>query len=307
MAMIQGIDGSALLQAFRAGREDRYANDKRRREMEDEEAERARKEQFSGLVGQLFGGQRPSGVAEQYGAQPEAQPQTFGEAFNPETMGAISRGENPDAPTNIPEMPTEAPRRTPNPEVLAQLVALDPETGSKIVTALKSMQDMDLESAEQRNSYMGATARWLRKFPAAERASRLQSVAPMLIENGFTAEQIGSAARDLSDEMLAYIEAHAHDYDTMFDNELAEREANRPKHIAVQGGGNVLEVDPVTGISRWVVGGGPEGGGEAPIRVQSVEEARALPPGTRFIDPNGVERIVPGGPTGSAPSAPFPG
>lgn len=29
----------------------------------------------------------------------------------------------------------------------------------------------------------------------------------------------------------------------------------------------------------------------APVRVRSVEEARALPPGTRFIDPQGVERI----------------
>lgn len=31
----------------------------------------------------------------------------------------------------------------------------------------------------------------------------------------------------------------------------------------------------------------------APIRVTSVAQARALPSGTRFIDPNGVERVVP--------------
>lgn len=41
------------------------------------------------------------------------------------------------------------------------------------------------------------------------------------------------------------------------------------------------------------VGAQPAQGGGAPIRVTSVAQARALPSGTRFIDPNGVERIVP--------------
>lgn len=41
------------------------------------------------------------------------------------------------------------------------------------------------------------------------------------------------------------------------------------------------------------IGSQPASNGAAPIRVTSVAQARALPSGTRFIDPNGVERIVP--------------
>lgn len=41
------------------------------------------------------------------------------------------------------------------------------------------------------------------------------------------------------------------------------------------------------------IGSQPAQGGGAPIRVTSVAQARALPSGTRFIDPNGVERVVP--------------
>lgn len=41
-------------------------------------------------------------------------------------------------------------------------------------------------------------------------------------------------------------------------------------------------------------------GASEPVQVTSVEDARKLPPGTEFIDPNGVRRVVPGGPTQSA-------
>jgi hypothetical protein len=48
--------------------------------------------------------------------------------------------------------------------------------------------------------------------------------------------------------------------------------------------------------------GAPAG---APVRVSSPQEADALPPGTRFIDPNGIERQVPGGQPGG--NRPFDG
>lgn len=43
-----------------------------------------------------------------------------------------------------------------------------------------------------------------------------------------------------------------------------------------------------------------------PVQVKSIAEAHALPPGTQFIDPNGVHRVVPGG-TGGNVSGGFPG
>lgn len=41
------------------------------------------------------------------------------------------------------------------------------------------------------------------------------------------------------------------------------------------------------------VPGAPPRGGAAPVRVKSIEEAKKLKSGTKFIDPNGVERTVP--------------
>ena len=45
---------------------------------------------------------------------------------------------------------------------------------------------------------------------------------------------------------------------------------------------------PQPGARPAPAGAAPRG---SPVRVQTIEEARALPPGTRFIDPNGVERV----------------
>lgn len=46
---------------------------------------------------------------------------------------------------------------------------------------------------------------------------------------------------------------------------------------------------------------------QALVKVTTIDEARALPPGTRFIDPNGVERTVPGGGAASNGGSTFPG
>ena len=82
---------------------------------------------------------------------------------------------------------------------------------------------------------------------------------------------------------------------------------NRP--LSVEAGGEAWVIDPLTG-TRQIVAANPGGVtpgapvGDIP-RVTSPDEARRLPPGTRFIDPNGIERIVPGGGGGNA-TGPFP-
>lgn len=62
---------------------------------------------------------------------------------------------------------------------------------------------------------------------------------------------------------------------------------------------------PVT-IPENAVVEAPGAGGDLPT-VSTPEEAAKLPPGSRFRTPDGRVKIVPGGPTGSAPSGGFPG
>jgi hypothetical protein len=291
MAMIQGIDGSALIQAFRAGRNDRYANEDRERARQKEERELARGEQVQGLMGQLFGG-RPSGVADQFGAPQQPQPQTFGAAFTPEGIAAAG----PAAPAA--QMPAQAPRRQVNPDVLAQLIILDPETGTKIATALKTMDEMDLQRVEARNNFMGAAARYVQQGRTPEeRLQRFQIASPQLIEAGFTPEELDGIDNDLSDQRLQFYQATAIDYDKMIDNELAEREFQAGKTVPVTAGGNVALVRP-DGSAEWVIGGG--GGGGARPQIATPADYEALAPGTEYIDPDGVPRTKPGGGSGNA-------
>lgn len=301
--LIQGIDGGALLAAFRQGRSDRQADDKAK-------AAAKKAQELKGVMGQLFGEQSGGGVTGQYA------PNT--------PQGAIPSAFTPDQPAAAVTAPAAspapaAPRSTApqiNQQALAKLMVLDPETGGKITNALKDMSEMTLKQAESRNSHLGASARWLRQFPVQDRAARLQQIAPLLMENGVTAQQLHQASTDLSDQALQYFEMHAVDYDHLIDNELAARTEARQgdelnlkrqeflagKTVAVPGDGNLALVKPVIGqdgsvstSTQWAVGGSQSAA--APVQVKSIEEAKALPPGTRFRDPNGVERVVPGGPT----------
>lgn len=295
MAMIQGIDGSALIQAFRAGRGDRYASEKQLAELQEAEAERARRQEFSGLVGQLFGDRQAPTVASNYSPEPASVPSTFAEAFTPGTMGAISRGENPDA-APAPTMPTQAPRRTPNPEVLTQLILLDPEAGGQIASALKSMDEMDLKRVEARNNFMGAAARYVAQGRTPEeRLQRFQIATPQLLEAGYTPEELDGIDNDLSDQRLQFYMATAIDYDKLLDNELAEREFNAGRTVPVVPGGSVALVRP-DGSAEYVIGGG---GQPAPVpQIATTEDYEALAPGMEYLDPDGNRRRKPGGGVG---------
>lgn len=292
MAMIQGIDGSALLAAFRQGRGDRATDDKAK-------AEKLRTEQVRGVMGQLFGAPQPSaGVAGNYApSQPQTPPvapgATFGEAFSPEVMGAIESGPAPTMAAPV----AAAPSRAPNPQALAQLIALDPEMGGKIAAAFKTMGETELKAAEAKNSHMGATAHWLRQFPPQERGQRLQAAAPVLLQQGFTPQELQQAGADLSDQALQHYESHALDFDKLIDNELAEREFQAGKNIPVVPGGNVANIRP-DGSAHYVIGGAGQQTGANLPRVTSPEEAHRLPPGSQFIMPDGRVGTVPGGGAG---------
>lgn len=255
MGMIQGIDGSALLAAFRQGRSDRATDDKAKAEAE-------RQKKIGGLMGQLFGERQPAsaGVAGQYASPnppaPVAPDASFAEAFSPQAMETV--GSQPGAPSVTPASAPPAmsnPSRRPDPNVLAQLIALDPETGGKIATAFKSMDEAQLKKIEARNSHMGAAARYVQQGRTPEeRRQRFQIAVPSLIEAGYTPQELDGIDNDLSDQRLQFYQATAIDYDKMIDNELAEREFQAGKNVPVVPGGNVANIKP-DGTARWVIGG----------------------------------------------------
>lgn len=284
MPMIQGIDGNALINAFRAGKQDRASEYERQAKQAEAQAKLDRERETRGLMGQLFGGSAPAGggVAGAYGVGGSSSP-----AANVE--GRI-------APVT-PAMAQEPPRATYDPNILQKLVMLDPEVGGKIAGALKTMDEMTIKRHQDMNDIMGAAAHYLAKVPQNERAQAMQIIAPQLKAAGWTDQQI--AAADLSDRGLQGYQAVAIDYDKMFDNELAERKFQAGDNVAVAAGGNVANIKP-DGTARWIVGGGAAPASEGLPRAQSKADVDALPPGAQFIAPDGTIRTKPGGGSGNA-------
>lgn len=334
MPMIQGIDGGALLQMFRQGREDRYASDKRLRDQQDEDRKRERDEQLRGVMANLYGEQqKPASVASSYGAPQAAAsptaataPQTFGEAFSPASMDAIGNGEAPPAPATAappvapPQLPAQAPRREVNRDVLRQLIVLDPEKGGQVASVLKSLDEMDLKRIESRNNYMGAAARYVAQGTTPqERVQRFEIAKPHLMEAGYSPQELDGIEHDLSDQRLQFFMGTAIDYDKLVDNELAEREANQPKIITPQAGAGAFARDPRTGQMTTLVApndgshafGEPAGGGHPAPPAEAVAHLKSDPATAAQFDevfgPGAAARALgQGGPTAQSPSGPFP-
>jgi hypothetical protein len=80
-------------------------------------------------------------------------------------------------------------------------------------------------------------------------------------------------------------------------------EQQAPKYMAPVDGAPLINVKDPAAVNAWNSGGQAS----APVKVTTIDEARALPPGTKFIDPKGVERTVPGGGAASNGGSTFPG
>lgn len=306
MPMIQGIDGSALLAAFRQGRSDRSADDQA-------QAAKAKQDQIGGLMGQLFGPQRSGGgVAGQYASPQPAKAPTMAEAFNPQAMGQIGAMDaGGAAPVAAP--PAMAPRQDtyqrPDPMALAKLIALDPKVGGELASAFKSMDENQLKMASAKNDIMGSAAAYVAqgKTPQ-ERMERFQHAAPQLQQSGWTAEELDGIDNDLSDTALQGYQALAIAYDNKIDNERADREFMMGKTVAVAPGGSLATVKPVIGDdgsvstkTEYAIGGpGEQSSGIAPKPVTSKAEYDALPPGAEYTAPDGSHRQKPGGAGGNA-------
>lgn len=273
--MIQGIDGSVLLNALRAGRQDRFADEQRQLEIKTKRAALDRQQQVQGVLGQLFGPsqQGAGGVAGAFASPPPttapqaAQPQTFDQAFSPESMAAISPdAQQAEQPAPRPAMPTSrAPQM--NAEVFAKLSVIDPETAGQIAGAFKNLSETDLKRQAEKNDKLGLAAHFLAKYPPQQRKQMLAIVAPQLLAAGWSEQEL--AAADLSDNGLRGYAGLAVDFDHMIDNELAQREFMAGKTVAVAPGGSVATVTPkldengnvIGNNAEYIIGGGGSGGG----------------------------------------------
>lgn len=82
--------------------------------------------------------------------------------------------------------------------------------------------------------------------------------------------------------------------------------ATNPQYMAPQPGAPLVNVRDPAALSTYnaqVLGGAPPAA--PPVKVNSIQEAQRLAPGTHFIDPNGVQRVVPGGASASRVGAGF--
>ena len=334
MALIQGIDAGALINAFRQGKADRFSDEEQRLKVAGMRADAARKAEVQGILGQIGRGPgNGGGIAGAYdpkrdgigGGIAASQPPTpsFDQAFSPNALGAIANGETPSVAIPQTQASQPAPQAPPraefDPNLMQRLMVLDPETGSKIATGLKQMSETQIAQRQALNMASGTAAHYLLtngKTPQ-ERQALLQHVIPILQANGVPPEGIQRLASNLSDQALNAYTGMAMDMDKILDNERADREQRIGKDVAVVPGGSVAHIAPiidaqgnVTGTTQnYIVGGG---GAPSPAladnipHVQSPQEAAKLPPGSHFYDPNGVLRTVPGGASGNAGGG-FPG
>jgi len=257
--MIQGIDGMALINALRAGKQDRYENDKRVMDMHARQQEIAKQQQIRGLVGQVFGQPQTGGVAAMSGLGRETYAPTstpsFDQAFGGDTIAALPGA---DQGGSLPALsqPSQPAQPAPhqggvNMDALKQLSVIDPDMGGKIATAFKTMSETELKQADAKNMAMAQSAHYLATVPANERQQAFQNlVAPHLIEAGWTQDQIAKA--DLSDNGLRYYQMHGMDMDKLVASELAERKFMAGDNVGIQPGGAVINVKP-DGTGSYVV------------------------------------------------------
>lgn len=269
MAMIQGIDGSALLQAFRQGRQDRYADEDRAISQEQKQIALDKQRQETGLIGQLFGSRGT--VASQYAspAPQTAKPQSFDQAFSAPAMDTIASGGTPPpavAPTAPLAAPQEPPRAAYDPDIMRKLIVINPEKYGPIASAFKAMDESALKQNQAKNDSMGSAAYYLSRFSGPERQAAFAHVAPALLQAGWSQQEIQRAAGDLSDQALQGYQAVAIDFDKMIDNELAQRQFEAGKSVAVAPGGNVAIIKP-DGSAKWAIGGGAPSGSAAPPKA----------------------------------------
>lgn len=253
-------------------------------------------------------------IARAYGSSaPDSKPGGAAATATP-ALPSLDAGTGAVPAVSHPPPEAAAPRQL-DPQIAQQIVAADPEHGPALVHSLQEMDASQIEAATHRLQALGPLYAGAARIPygtdGSARRAYIQSVAPQLQQLGIDPQQAMNW-----DPTDTNINAHMAFGTTM---EQALSQARGHPMVAPQGS-TVIDtdnIDPTTNRPRviyespTVTGPGGEPYARPPAMSQNLPrprtpaEAAALPPGTQFIDPNGVVRTVPGGPTPPA-SGTFP-
>jgi hypothetical protein len=155
-----------------------------------------------------------------------------------------------------------------------ELWGMNPEVANKL-------SDDQWRETHQRAVTIGNAAMDVASRPPAERPAAwdayIEQLAPQYPE-------LADLKGQYSEERLQAAIANA----GMMQDHL---KALQPDYQVVPEGGTLVNTRDPAALAT-VAG---QNASTAPVQVHSIQEAHALPPGTQFIDPNGVHRVVPGG------------
>jgi hypothetical protein len=228
--------------------------------------------------------------------------------FSPQSKGGdpASGGTAPAQPAGAADPSTgivgpASPRTdgaTINYEALAELRVLDPETYNTVQDAIYKADKHQLEQMDAHAENLAKVAYHLRGFGSPEeRRAEALAMQDQLSQMGISPEEVAKA--DFSDNGLnRYL---------IIGQKLSESVAqNKPKFTGIPYGSDIVDLNNPDAVAAYQRGQ-PQGGDarSSPAAPKSRAEFDALPPGSKFVDPQGQLRVK-GGSTPSA-SGGFPG
>lgn len=307
---ITQFDAAGVISNYQAMQENRIRSMILQKQMANEER---KAEVQSGIQSALSRFTR--GGRDESGALPDARPQTGAAA----AVGAYGAPQPADP---LAPLPDQAPAafRPPQPAgpaagdrqaLFQELMALDVDTAGNVMEAFAKMDKATASAAADRNLRLMQIAAGIMQLPYEQRRAAIQQAAGELQGLGFKPEQLANF--DPTDQNLRQIVAQGMDMERIVKFVLPDLMNVNGEVIDATAVGRG-DADPVRYRSEFIEttnglerrnNAGANNGGSAP-RINNAQEYEALPPGTTYIDPNGVQRTKGGQAGGGSPGG-FPG
>lgn len=169
-----------------------------------------------------------------------------------------------------------------NPAGLAALGSVDPEAAFKVREHLAKLSADQRELEGKKYTALGPLVLRAQKMPYEARKSFITAAAPYLQAQGFTPQEIMSF--DPTDQNIQALGTAAMTVPQVLDSMKIEwhQQGEQPS-FATDSMGNLVNPQAVMGSPANLP------------HINSPQEAQRLPPGSKFIAPDGSIRTVPGG------------
>lgn len=176
-----------------------------------------------------------------------------------------------------------------DPAAMAQLSGIDLDAWSKLDTQQRTV-------AKQRAEYIGNSALAISRLPPQQQAAAWDAAIEQGVQLGMT--ELASQRGKYSPQGLQAAISSAGMMSKFID-------MTEPKYQVVPQGGSMVNTNDPSAIKQFQQQQAGGGSGDLP-RVNTPDEARKLPPGSKFVMPDGRIGTVPGGQT-ATPSGTFLG